>query len=155
MTDHIDTFWEQLKLINAYRAAHQTRACVAIVFDIKYFAEVQGASRDVIRAVLDEAFASRGWFLRDLAEPLPTEAEFRQASAARQYVMELGFNPWPSVSGWTPYDLPWPERRLIIGIVEGVAAMARWAHEIWERDHPPAPDSSPACKFCDDPDCPA
>lgn len=46
-------------------------------------------------------------------------------SDVRVYAMELGMSVWPSASGWAPYDLPWKERRILIGIVEGIASLAR------------------------------
>ena len=74
-----------------------------------------------------------------LQEFASTKPEFTpdEHSAARVRAMELGLSPWPSASGWAPMDLPWKERRILIGIVEGVASLARWAHEIWLREHQP------------------
>ena len=77
----------------------------------------------------------------------------KQRSDARVRAMELGLSPWPSASGWAPMDLPWKERRILIGIVEGIASLSRWAHEIWLRDHPTS-DSGDCCP-CGDPGCAA
>jgi len=68
-------------------------------------------------------------------------------------------------------DLPWKERRIIIGIVEGIASLSRWAHEIWLREqairlgseetrivaewdaeHPDGP-RCPVCDYCGSPQC--
>ncbi len=95
----------------------------------------------------------------------------KERSSARVRAMELGFAPWPSASGWAPMDLPWLERRILIGIVEGVADLARWAHEIWLRDEParqaaenariiaeweaahPSGEPCPVCPYCGSPRC--
>lgn len=84
-----------------------------------------------------------------IAEPDDDPVLARVRSAARVRAMELGLSPWPSASGWAPMDLPWKERRILIGIVEGVASLARWAHDIWLRDHQPFAD----CCDCGDPVC--
>lgn len=92
-------------------------------------------------------------------------------SSARVCAMELGLSVWPSASGWAPYDLPWKERRVLIGIVEGIASLSKWAHEIWVRDHAlrwdaedkrllaewdaahPNGPCCPVCDYCGSPRC--
>lgn len=91
--------------------------------------------------------------IEPIAEPDSDPLVAIARSAARVRAMALGLSPWPSASGWAPMDLPWKERRILIGIVEGVASLARWAHEIWLRDHTPA--DSDVCSVCGDPDCSA
>jgi hypothetical protein len=103
------------------------------------------ARRDTIVSMLK----IYGYQITDLSVPPTDQFQASLLSNARVGAMELGLSPWPSASGWAPMDLPWKERRILIGIVEGVASLARWAHDIWLRDHQPFAD----CCDCGDPVC--
>jgi hypothetical protein len=109
--------------------------------------------------------------LWELSEPTFDACSAQKMSDARVRCMELGFSVWPAPSHWAPMDLPWKERRILIGIVEGIASLSKWAHEIWLRDqalrwdaedkrllaewdaaHPDGP-CCPVCDYCGSPRC--
>jgi hypothetical protein len=142
MTTH-----EHRTVIDVVLAARRAESVAATVVDISRYADSRpiAVRRDAITTLL----AWNGESVTDLAVAPIDEEQGARLSNARVRAMELGLSPWPSASGWAPMDLPWKERRILIGIVEGVASLARWAHEIWLRDHQPFAD----CCDCGDPVC--
>jgi hypothetical protein len=142
MTTH-----EHRTVIDVVLAARRAESVAATVVDISRYADSRpiAVRRDAITTLL----AWNGESVTDLAVAPIDEEQGARLSNARVRAMELGLSPWPSASGWAPMDLPWKERRILIGIVEGVASLARWAHEIWLRDHQPFAE----CCDCGDPVC--
>lgn len=135
-TDSDPDFWTMLSLSTACRDSHQARRVAVLVLDAQHFSIKRGARVEVQRRILEHELAANGWRIRELAEPQRAEVDSAMTSKARLAALELGLSPWPSASGWAPMDLPWTERRILIGIVMGVADLARWAHQIWLRDAP-------------------
>lgn len=93
------------------------------VLDARHFGIAQCARESTQRDAIEWLLACNGWLLSDMAEPQRTERDAIDTSDARVVAMELGLNPWPSASGWAPMDLPWKERRILIGIVDGIATL--------------------------------
>lgn len=119
----VEPISEYRKVIDGVLAAGRAERIASVVMDVTRFADTQPVSirHDAIATLL----AWDGESVNDLAVPPIDEEQGARLSVARVRAMELGLSPWPSASGWAPMDLPWKERRILIGIVEGIASLAR------------------------------
>ena len=106
----------------------------------------------IATAAIVQLARERGDNLADLAVPQFSALASTDVSNVRVRLMELGFEVWPSPTGWAPMDLPWCERRILIRIVEGIASLAR----LQERENGADSHSDATTDSgvgCGDPDC--
>lgn len=125
MSEMPDDLFARIRIQRAHDAAVLARRIAEMILDVRYFGDADGALEAVQRAAVEHLLAVNGWQISDLSAPQRTTADASLTSDARALAMHLGLAPWPSASGWAPPDLPWAERRILIGIVEGIASIAR------------------------------
>lgn len=125
MSEMPDDLVVRTRIQRAHVDALLARRIAEMILDVRYFGDANGASDAVQRVAVEQLLAVTGWRISDLSVPQREAVAASSTSDARVCAMSLGLAPWPSASGWAPADLPWAERRILIGIVEGIASLTR------------------------------